>query len=175
MPHRELPSIEDFRRAVFAGLSTGALNDDLKYAVRTRCRETPVHEIVEALGSAARIDLEIIVDAAEFGHVRTIEALVGVVDAAEAQDYFDRALIGLSVNDFATPQEYLKIAKTLIAHGADPEAYETTCRQLSGSDIRKEHIHALFCDVIDARETARDTARQEEWSRRRAAATAPRR
>lgn len=172
MPNRDFMSIEDFRSAVLAGLSPAALNEDLKAAVRGRCRETPVRDIVAALGKPARIDLEIIVDAAEYGNVDVIEALVGVVPAQEAQDYFDRALIGLAVNDFASPQEYLKIAQTLIAHGADPEAYETTCRQLAGSSAKKEPIHSLFCDVIDAREAARDRAWQAELRQR---AASPRR
>jgi hypothetical protein len=166
MPNRDFMSIEDFRSAVFSGLSPAALNEDLKAAVRDRCRQTPVRDIVAALGKPARIDLEIIVDAAEYGHVDVIEALVDVVPAQDAQDYFDRALIGLAVNDFASPQEYLKIAQTLIAHGADPEAYETTCRQLAGSSAKKEPIHALFCDVIEAREAARDAAWQAELRQR---------
>lgn len=166
MPNRDYMSVEDFRRAVFSGLSPAALNEDLKAAVRQRCAETPVRDIVAALGTPARIDLEIIVDAAEYGHVDAIEALVGIVPAPAAQDYFDRALIGLAVNDFASPQEYFKIAELLIAHGADPEAYETTCRQLAGSSVKKEQIHNLFCDVIDARETARELAWQAERHRR---------
>lgn len=166
MPNRELMSTEEFRRAVFSGLSPATLNEDLKYALRERCHATPVREIIEALGEPARIDLEIIVDAAEYGRVDMIEALVGVVPAGEAQDYYDRALIGLAVNDYASPQEYLAIAKTLIAHGADPEAYENTCRQIAGSSARKSEIHALFSDVIDAREAERDRQWQKELSRR---------
>jgi uncharacterized RDD family membrane protein YckC len=169
MPNRDLMSIEDFRSAVLAGLSPAALNEDLKTAVRARCRETPVRDIVAALGKPARIDLEIIVDAAEYGHVAVIDALVGLVPVQDAQDYFDRALIGLAVNDFASPQEYLRIAQTLIAHGANPEAYETTCRQLAGSSAKKERIHDLFCDVIDARAAARDQAWQAELRQRSAA------
>ncbi len=169
MPNRDFISIADFRRAVFGGLSAHALNTELKQAVRERCQQTPVGELVKALGTAERIDLEVIVDAAEFGHVKVIEALVQVVPAEKAQDYFDRALIGLSVNDYASPQEYLAIARTLIDHGADPEAYETTCRQLSGCRAQKQEIHELFCDVIDTREAARDRAWQEEWNRSRAA------
>lgn len=166
MPKRELMSIEEFRRAVFGGLSPAALNEDLKYAVRERCRATPVRDIVEALGDPARIDLEIIVDAAEYGRVDLIEALVGVVPAAAAQDYYDRALIGLAVNDYAAAQEYFSIAKTLIAHGADPEAYESTCRQLAAHSIGKQEIHALFCDVIDAREAERERQWQNEINSR---------
>ena len=169
MPNRDFMSINDFRRAVFGGLSSRALNTELKQAVRERCQETPVGELVEALGCAERIDLEVIVDAAEFVHVKVIEALVQVVPAEEAQDYFDRALIGLSVNDYASPQEYLAIARTLIEHGADPEAYETTCRQVSGCSVQKQEIHELFCDVIDVREAARDRVWQQEWNQRRAA------
>lgn len=169
MPNRDFMSIADFRRAVFGGLSTHALNTELKQAVRERCQQTPVGELVAALGSPARIDLEVIVDAAEFGHVKVIEALVQVVPAEQAQDYFDRALIGLSVNDYASPQEYLAIARTLIDHGADPEAYETTCRQISGCSVQKQEIHEFFCDVIDTREAARDQQWQEEWNRQRAA------
>jgi hypothetical protein len=164
MPKRDFnsASIEDFRRAVMCGLSPATLNEDLKQAVRSRCRATPVHEIVDALGSPARIDLEIIVDAAEYGHVDAVRALIGVVPAAAAQDYFDRALIGVAIYDIASEQEYLEIARDLIGHGANPEAYETTCRQLAGSSIRKEEIYELFCDVIEAQEDARNRAWRAE-------------
>lgn len=171
MPKRDYMNISmaDFRRTVFAGLSADALNEDLRHVVRGRCDATPVGEIVEALGGPERIDLEIIVDAAEYGHVAAVEALLRVVPAAAAQDYFDRALIGLSVYDFGSPQEYFHIARLLLDHGADPEAYETRCRQLSGSSLAKSDIHALFCDIIDAREEARTRAWQAECAARKTA------
>lgn len=169
MPNRPLMTVKEFRRVVLGGLSPAALNEDLKIALRERCRETPVHEIVEALGSPARINLELIVDAAEYGRADMIEALVKAVPVEKAQDYFDRALIGVAVNDFATPQDYLRIAQVLIEHGADPEAYENTCRQLCGTSAAKEPLYTLFCDVIDAREAARDRMWQEEFKKQKSA------
>lgn len=169
MPHRPLMTVKEFRRIVLGGLSPATLNEDLKIALRERCRQTPVHEIVEALGSPSRINLELIVDAAEYGRTDVIEALVKAVPVEEAQDYFDRALIGVAVNDFASPQDYLQIAHMLINHGADPEAYENTCRQLCGASAAKEPIYELFCDVIEAREEARDRQWRAEFQKQKSA------
>lgn len=172
MPNRKLISIEEYRSRVLQGFSETTLNGKLKAEIHNRERtdaET-VENIVKALGDAQRIDLEMIVDAAEFGHVAAVEALAAVVPVEEAQEYFDRALICVAVNDWAAPENYAAITKTLLAHGANPEAYETKCRQLANSCVKKEAVYALLCAEIDAREKMRDAdaraAMQESQQRR---------
>ena len=151
------------------GFSEATLNGKLKAEIRNRERpdaET-VENIVKALGDAQRIDLEMIVDAAEFGHVAAVEALAAVVPVEEAQEYFDRALICVAVNDWAAPENYAAITKTLLAHGANPEAYETKCRQLANNCMKKEEVYALLCAEIDAREEMRDIAARESMQQQK--------
>ena len=160
MPNRKLISIEEYRRRVLHGFSETTLNGKLKAEIRKRenpCSETVQH-IVQALGDAQRIDLEMIIEAAEFGHVPAVEALAAAVPAQAAQEYFDRALICVAINNWAAPENYAAITKRLLAHGADPEAYEAKCRPLSSATPHKEEVHALICAAIDAREDARDAA-----------------
>lgn len=167
MPNRKLISVEEYRRRVLHGFSETTLNGKLKAEIRkheTPCAETVQH-IVQALGDAQRIDLEMIVEAAEFGHVAAVEALAAVVPVQAAQEYFDRALICVAINDWSTPENYAAITKRLLAHGADPEAYDAKCRPLAGATPQKEEVYALICAAIDARENVRDAADRAAFKR----------
>lgn len=168
MPSRKLISIEDYRRRVLRGFSDATLNGKLQAEIRKReshCAET-VQNIVTAFGDAERIDFEMIVEAAEFGHVAAVEALAAIIPVQEAQEYFDRALICVAVNDWAAPENYAAITKSLLKHGADPEAYDAKCRPLANATQHKEEVYALICAAIDAREDARDAKARQEVHRR---------
>ena len=160
MPHRKLMTVDEFRRRVWRGFSDTTLNGHLKAEIHNRaCNDDEkLHHIVAAFGCPTRLDHELIVDAAEFGNVTAVAAMVKLVPVDVAQDYFDRALISVAINDWARPEEYTAITKILLAHGADPEAYETSCRQLANASDKKEAVYALICDAIDAREESRDLA-----------------
>lgn len=160
MPHRKLMTVDEFRRRVWRGLSDTTLNGHLKAEIHNRASndDEKLSHIVDALGCPMRLDHELIVDAAEFGNVAAVAAMVKLVPAEAAQDYFDRALISVAINDWAPPENYTAITKILLEHGANPEAYETRCRQLANTSKKKEGVYALICAAIDTREEARDRA-----------------
>lgn len=169
MPHRKLMTVDEFRRRVWRGLSDTTLNGHLKAEIHNRASndDEKLTYIVDAMGCPTRLDRELIVDAAEFGNVAAVAAIVKLVPAKAAQDYFDRALISVAVNDWAQPENYTQITKILLDHGADPEAYETRCRQLANASEKKTGVYSLLCEAIDAREAARDRAAYAAFQRQK--------
>lgn len=160
MPHRKLLTVEEFRRRVWRGFSAATLNGHLKAEIHSRKEsdDEKLRHIVDAFRCPTQLDHELIVEAAEFGNIAAVEAMVARVPVQTAQDYYDRALISVAINDWAAPENYTAITKLLLAHGADPEAYETKCRQLANSTQKKEDVYVLLCAAIDTREEMRNQA-----------------
>lgn len=167
MPHRKLMCVDEFRRRVWRGFSAATLNSHLKAEIHNRHNgdDEKLCHIVAALGCPARLDHELIVEAAEFGNVAAMRAFAGLVPAAAAQDFYDRALISVAINDWASPENYVEITKLLLDHGANPEAYETQCRQLANASSKKDGVYALICAAIDTREAVRDAAAHAAFHR----------
>ena len=128
-----------FRTAAFHDKTMNELHDDLKNAMSRKYSADAINDIVTALGDHP-IDRELIVNAGIYGHVDMLDALTRKIPASTAQDFYDRALIGVAINHFVPEAQYLAAATLLVSRGANPVAYESRAILLAHSYLDKASI-----------------------------------
>lgn len=133
------PTRADFRAAAFHDKTMNELHDELQNAIPKKYSAAAINDIVTALGDFP-INRELIVNAGVYGHVDMLDALTRKIPASTAQDYYDRALIGIAINHFVPESQYLAAATLLVSRGANPVAYEGRAILLAHSYLDKKSI-----------------------------------
>lgn len=144
----QYPTRAAFRAAAFCDKTMDDLHDHLQRAISKKYSADAINDIITALGDYP-IDRELIVNAGVYGHVAMLDALTQKIPASVAQDYYDRALIGIATNHFVSEAQYLAAATLLVSRGANPVAHERSAILLANSYLDKESIRSFLDHAED--------------------------